>query len=87
MDGGAVFGQVGLAAAGMGEQDPAHRAHHQRQRQDLRGRLVVVITGIFGGLVDLLGREAPAQQAAGLLYAQVAVQYARAVADDRKGEI
>ena len=62
-------------------------AHHQRQRQDLRGRLVVVITGIFGGLVDLLGREAPAQQAAGLLYAQVAVQYAGAVADDRKGEI
>ncbi len=35
----------------------------------------------------LLGRKAPAQDAAGLFYAQVAVQYAGAVADDRKGEI
>ena len=62
-------------------------AHHQRQRQQLRGFGVVVVTGISGGLVDLLGRKAPAQQAAGLLYAQVAVQNAEAVADDRKGEI
>lgn len=62
-------------------------AHHQRQRQQLRGFGVVVVTGISGGLVDLLGRKAPAQQAAGLLYAQVAVQHAGAVADDRKGEI
>ena len=62
-------------------------AHHQRQRQQLRGFGVVVVTGISGGLVDLLGRKAPAQQAAGLLYAKIAVQYAGAVADDRKGEI
>ena len=62
-------------------------AHYQRQRQQLGGFGVVVVTGISGGLVDLLGCKAPTQQAAGLLYAQVAVQYAGAVADDRKGEI
>ena len=85
-DGGAVLGQVGLAAARVGKQDLAQMAHHQRQRQQLGGFGVVVVTGISGGLVDLLGRKAPAQQAAGLLYAQVAVQHAGAVADDRKGE-
>ena len=66
-DGGAVLGQVGLAAARVGEQDLAQMAHHQRQRQQLGGFGVVVVTGISGGLVDLLGRKAPAQQAAGLL--------------------
>ena len=59
-DGGAVLGQVGLAAARVGEQDLAQMAHHQRQRQQLRGFGVVVVTGISGGLVDLLGRKAPA---------------------------
>ena len=72
-DGGAVLGQIGLAAARVGEQDLAQMAHHQRQRQQLRSFGVVVVTGISGGLVDLLGRKAPAQQAAGLLYAQVAL--------------
>ncbi len=62
-DGGAVLGQVGLAAARVGEQDLAQMAHHQRQRQQLGGFGVVVVTGISGGLVDLLGRKAPAQQA------------------------
>ena len=85
-DGGAVLGQVGLAAARVGEQDLAQMANHQRQRQQLGGFGVVVVTGISGGLVDLLGRKAPAQQAAGLLYAQVAVQYAGAVAGKGKSE-
>ena len=62
-DGGAVLGQVGLAAARVGEQDLAQMAHHQRQRQQLGGFGVVVVTGISGGLVDLLSRKAPGMSA------------------------
>ena len=56
-DGGAVLGQVGLAAAGVGEQDPALMAHHQRQRQQLRGAGVVAVALLSGGFVDALGRN------------------------------
>lgn len=86
-DGGAVLGQVGLAAAGVGEQDPALMAHHQRQRQQLRGAGVVAVALLSGGFVDALGRKAPAQDAPGLLHAQVAVQHPRRVADEREGKL
>ena len=73
-DGGAVLRQVGLAAAGVGKQDLTHVAHHQRQRQLLRSIAVVAVALLFGRFVDALGRKAPAQDAAGLFYAKVAVQ-------------
>ena len=86
-DGGAVLRQVGLAAAGVGKQDLTHVAHHQRQRQLLRSIAVVAVALLFGRFVDALGRKAPAQDAAGLFYAKVAVQHPRRVADEGEGKL
>ena len=86
-DGNAVLRQVGLAAAGVGEQDFALVAHDQGHGQDLRSIAVVVITGIPGTFVDALGRKAPAQKPACLLHSQIAVQHTRRIADDGEGKL
>ena len=85
-DGNAVLRQVGLAATGVGEQDLALVAHDQGHGQDLRGIAVVFVAGIPCVFVDALCGKAPAQKPARLLHAQIAVQYARRIADDGEGE-
>ena len=62
-------------------------AHHQRQRQLLWSIAVVAVALLFGRFVDALGRKAPAQDAAGLFYAKVAVQHPRRVADEGEGKL
>ena len=86
-DGNAVLRQVGLAAAGVGEQDLALVAYDQGHGQNLWGIAVVVITGIPGTFVDALGRKAPAQKPACLLHSQIAVQHTRRIADDGEGKL